>query len=104
MPRATLSPVSCPFVTRPCATRPFATRPFAPTSPLAYSRAISHSTLSLSHKILQLKSAVESACLLLRIDDILSGIKNKKYGDEGPSRKPAEEEEGGGGGGGGAEE
>lgn len=37
-----------------------------------------------------IKSAVESACLLLRIDDILSGIKNKKY-DSGPSKKPAEE-------------
>lgn len=37
-----------------------------------------------------IKSAVESACLPLRIDDILSGIKNKKY-DSGPSKKPAEE-------------
>jgi len=43
-----------------------------------------------------LKSAIESACLLLRIDDILSGIKNKKY-DEGPAKKPAEEDEEAGG-------
>jgi T-complex protein 1 subunit gamma len=39
-----------------------------------------------------IKSAVESACLLLRIDDILSGIKNKKY-DNGPSKQPAEDGE-----------
>jgi hypothetical protein len=38
-----------------------------------------------------IKSAVEAACLLLRIDDILSGMKNKKYGNEDGSRKPAEE-------------
>jgi T-complex protein 1 subunit gamma len=43
-----------------------------------------------------LKSAVESACLLLRIDDILSGIKNKQFGDE-KTRQPAEEGEGEGG-------
>ena len=36
-------------------------------------------------------SAVESACMLLRIDDILSGHKNAKYGNEDGSRKPAEE-------------
>jgi T-complex protein 1 subunit gamma len=48
------------------------------------------------------KSAIESACLLLRIDDILSGIKNKH--DTGPSRKPAEEEEAEGGAGGPREE
>ncbi len=44
-----------------------------------------------------IKSAIEAACMLLRIDDILSGMKNKKYGDEDNSRKPAEEqaEEGG---------
>lgn len=41
-----------------------------------------------------IKSAIEAACMLLRIDDILSGIKNKKYGDERP-RQPAEEGEGG---------
>lgn len=41
-----------------------------------------------------LKSAVESACLLLRIDDILSGIKNKQYGDE-RAAPIAEEGEGG---------
>jgi len=38
-----------------------------------------------------LKSALESACLLLRIDDILSGIKNKKYGDEGGRPQPINE-------------
>ena len=38
-----------------------------------------------------IKSAVEAACMLLRIDDILSGMKNKKYGDE-KVRQPAEEE------------
>lgn len=43
-----------------------------------------------------LKSAVESACLLLRIDDILSGIKNKKYGDERARPIASEEGEGGG--------
>lgn len=46
-----------------------------------------------------LTSAVEAACMLLRIDDILSGIKNKQFGNEDNSRKPAEEldEQGGGG-------
>jgi chaperonin GroEL (HSP60 family) len=40
-----------------------------------------------------LKSAIEAACMLLRIDDILSGQKNKKFGDEDGSKKPAEEQE-----------
>jgi T-complex protein 1 subunit gamma len=39
-----------------------------------------------------IKSAVEAACMLLRIDDILSGMTNKKYGKE-EARKPAEEED-----------
>jgi T-complex protein 1 subunit gamma len=38
-----------------------------------------------------IKASVEAACLLLRIDDVLSGMKNAKYGNE-RSRKPAEEE------------
>ncbi len=29
-----------------------------------------------------LTSAVEAACMLLRIDDILSGVKNATYGNE----------------------
>jgi len=43
-----------------------------------------------------IKASVEAACLLLRIDDILSGMKNKKYGNEDNSRKPAEEQDEGG--------
>lgn len=49
-----------------------------------------------------LTAAVEAACMLLRIDDILSGIKNAKYGNEDNTRKPAEEldeQQGGGPGG-----
>lgn len=38
-----------------------------------------------------IKASVEAACMLLRIDDILSGMKNKKYGNEDSSKKPAEE-------------
>jgi T-complex protein 1 subunit gamma len=43
-----------------------------------------------------IKSAVESACLLLRIDDILSGMKNAKYGNQ-EDKRPAEEREDQGG-------
>ncbi len=43
------------------------------------------------------KSAIESACLLLRIDDVLSGLKNKGQGGGG-DRPQAENVEGGGGG------
>ena len=43
-----------------------------------------------------IKSAVEAAAMLLRIDDILSGMKSKNGGG-GESRQPAEEGEGGGG-------
>jgi T-complex protein 1 subunit gamma len=43
-----------------------------------------------------IKSAVEAACMLLRIDDILSGMKNKKYGDERGGQPSNEDEEGGG--------
>lgn len=39
-----------------------------------------------------LKSAIEAACMLLRIDDILSGQKTKHAG-EGRQAKPAEEEQ-----------
>jgi T-complex protein 1 subunit gamma len=41
-----------------------------------------------------IKASIEAACMLLRIDDILSGMKNKKYGDEDArkaGKKPAEE-------------
>ena len=48
-----------------------------------------------------LKSAIEAACMLLRIDDILSGVKNAKFGNEAPSHKEEldAEREGGGPGG-----
>ena len=44
------------------------------------------------------KSAIESACLLLRIDDVLSGLKNKQHGGDGGARPQQENVEGGGGG------
>ena len=43
-----------------------------------------------------IKSSVEAACMLLRIDDILSGMKNKKYGNE-RGNQVQEDDEGGGG-------
>ena len=43
-----------------------------------------------------IKSAVEAACMLLRIDDVLSGMKNKKYGDERPAPNMEEGGEEGG--------
>ncbi|KAL8456728.1 hypothetical protein ACS0TY_034829 [Phlomoides rotata] len=39
------------------------------------------------------KTAIEAACMLLRIDDIVSGIKNKQAPGAGPS-KPTIEGEG----------
>lgn len=39
------------------------------------------------------KTAIEAACMLLRIDDIVSGIKKKQPGGQGPS-KPTIEQEG----------
>lgn len=47
-----------------------------------------------------LKSAVESACLLLRIDDILSGMRNQKYDQQREDKRPAEEQDAEVGGGG----
>ena len=44
-----------------------------------------------------LKSAVESACLLLRIDDVLSGLKSKHGGGGGGGRPQPGGDEGGGG-------
>ena len=40
----------------------------------------------LAVKVQTFKTAVEAACLLLRVDDILSGLSNKKDGNEGPSQ------------------
>ena len=41
-----------------------------------------------------IKASIEAACMLLRIDDILSGMKNKQFGDSDAAssrKKPAEE-------------
>ena len=46
-----------------------------------------------------LKSAVESACLLLRIDDVLTGMRNQKYDQQREDKRPAEEQDAEGGGG-----
>jgi T-complex protein 1 subunit gamma len=41
------------------------------------------------------KSAIESACLLLRVDDIVSGMKKKDAGPGGaPQQGPTEDAEG----------
>ena len=39
------------------------------------------------------KSAIESACLLLRIDDILTGMRNKKHDQQREDKRPAEEQD-----------
>jgi T-complex protein 1 subunit gamma len=45
------------------------------------------------------KSAIESACLLLRIDDILTGMRNQKHDPAGrEDKRPAEEQDADGGG------
>lgn len=44
-----------------------------------------------------IKSAVEAAAMLLRIDDILSGMKSKHTGGGGGGGQPQEEGEGEGG-------
>lgn len=38
------------------------------------------------------KTAIEAACMLLRIDDIVSGIKKKKDAGATPSKPKVEEE------------
>lgn len=43
-----------------------------------------------------IKSAVEAACMLLRIDDILSGMKTKKGEPSGPGQGQGEDDEEGG--------
>lgn len=40
-----------------------------------------------------IKAACEAACLLLRIDDILSGIKNKEFDRGGEDKRPQEEKD-----------
>lgn len=40
------------------------------------------------------KTAIEAACMLLRIDDIVSGIKKKQAPGAGAPQKPAIEQEG----------
>lgn len=40
------------------------------------------------------KTAIEAACMLLRIDDIVSGIKKKQAPGAGAPSKPKVEEEG----------
>jgi len=44
-----------------------------------------------SVKAQTLKTAVEAACLLLRVDDILSGLSKRKDGPEGPTMAEQEE-------------
>ena len=44
-------------------------------------------------KVQSFKTAIESACLLLRIDDIVSGIKSSKKQNQGPPPDDDDEEE-----------
>lgn len=46
-----------------------------------------------SVKIQSFKTAIESACMLLRIDDIVSGIKNESRNQGGPKASDPEEED-----------
>jgi len=47
----------------------------------------------LSVKSQTIKTAIESACLLLRVDDIVSGLSKKKSGGGGGGAPPAQEEQ-----------
>ena len=40
-----------------------------------------------------LKTSIESSCMILRIDDIVSGIKKKEKGGSGPQQQPDEDQE-----------
>jgi T-complex protein 1 subunit gamma len=44
----------------------------------------------LAVKVQTIKTAIEAACLLLRVDDIVSGIKKKEKGGAGQSSAPPE--------------
>jgi T-complex protein 1 subunit gamma len=43
-----------------------------------------------------IKTAIESACLLLRVDDIVSGVSRKQQGGAGPTQQQGETPEEGG--------
>lgn len=43
-------------------------------------------------KVQTFKTAIESACMLLRIDDIVSGIKKKQAPSSTPTKPQVEEE------------
>ena len=47
----------------------------------------------ISVKLQTMKTSIESACMLLRIDDIVSGIKKDKRGQAGKGSGPTGEEE-----------
>ena len=40
-----------------------------------------------------LKTSIESSCMILRIDDIVSGIKKKEKGGNGPQKADDEDQE-----------
>ena len=44
-------------------------------------------------KLQTYKTAIECACMLLRIDDIVSGIKKKKEAKSGPVEQPQQPED-----------
>lgn len=35
-----------------------------------------------------IKTAIEASCMLLRIDDVVSGVKKKEKGSSGPQQGP----------------